>query len=443
MNRPRCRHASRVARRSTRGRGPRLPAPSLLGWALVLLVLIAARPAHAQQVSILLKGGHVIDPANGINGVMDVAIGGGRILQVAPDLPATGAQRVVDATGLYVTPGLIDMHTHVFVGAEEQIYTGFGITNGFGSVAPDAFTFRSGVTTVVDAGSSGWRNFHRFRSQTVANSRTRVLALLSIAGEGMLGTLHAQHLDDMDPVATAFLIGANRDVLVGIKAHHYQGADYGPEMRAVEAGRIAGVPVMVDFGGHDPPRSLEKLLMEILRPGDILTHTHFGSRTREGAIDADGRLRPFILAAQRRGIIFDVGHGAGGFQWDQAIPGFEQGFVPNTISTDLYRNSMNAGMKDLSNVMSKFLTIGLSLEDVVERTTVNPARVIQRPELGTMSVGAEADVAVFRLREGRFGYIDSRGNRLEGDRKLEAELTIRAGQVVWDLNGIAAPAWVR
>lgn len=422
----------------------RIEALRRLTWRGILLIFVAlgaAAPAHAQQVAILLKGGHVIDPANGIDGVMDVAIGGGRILQVAADIPTGNAQRVVDATGLYVTPGLIDMHVHVFVGSEPQDFAGFGITNGFGSVQPDAFTFRAGVTTVVDAGSSGWRDFHRFKLQTVDNSRTRVLALLSIAGHGMLGTVHAQHIDDMDPVATAFTINANRDVLVGIKAHHYQGDDFTPEQRAVEAGRRANVPVMVDFGGHNPPRSLERLLMEVLRPGDILTHTHFGSQTREGAIDGNGRLRPYILAAQQRGIIFDVGHGAGGFQWEQAIAGIAQGFLPNTISTDLYRNSMNAGMKDLSNVASKFLNIGMSIQDVIERTTVNPARVIQRPELGTLTVGAEADVAVFRLREGEFGFLDARSTRVDGTRKLEAELTIRAGQVVWDLNGIAAPAF--
>lgn len=393
----------------------------------------------SQQVNILLKGGHVIDPANGIDAPMDVAIGDGIILEVAPSIDTSTAEQVVDVSGLYVTPGLIDMHTHVFFGTEEPAFAGFQITNSFGSVVPDAFTFRSGVTTVVDAGSSGWRDFHLFRKQTIENSRTRVLALLSIAGNGMLGTVHAQTVNDMDPVATAFVIDANRDVIVGIKAHHYQGADFGPEQRAVEAGQVAGVPVMVDFGGHDPPRSLERLLMEVLRPGDILTHTHFSSETREGAVDEVGEVRPYIFAAQERGIIFDVGHGAGGFQWDQAIPGVSQGFVPNTISTDLYRNSMNAGMKDLTNVMSKFLNIGMSLQDVISGTTANPARVIQRPELGTLSVGTAADVAVLRLRDGEFGFVDARGNRLDGTRKLEAELTIRAGQVVWDLNGLAAP----
>jgi dihydroorotase len=404
------------------------------------MVLFGAMPAaaQAQQVSILLKGGHVIDPANGIDGPMDVAIGGGRILQVAPNIPEAGAQRVVDVGGLYVTPGLIDMHVHVFAGTEPQEYTGFGITDGWGSVQPDAFTFRAGVTTVVDAGSSGWRNFHTFRKQTVDHSRTRVLALLSIAGHGMLGTVHAQDTTDMNPVATAFIINANRDVLVGIKAHHYQGGDYTPETRAVEAGRLASVPVMVDYGGHRPRRSLERLLMEIFRPGDILTHTHSGGETREGVIDDDGRLRPYILEAQRRGIIFDTGHGAGAFRWRNAVLGAQQGFWPNTISTDLYRNSMNAGMKDMANVLSKYLAIGMTLPQVIERATANPARVIQRPELGNLSVGSEADVAVFRLRDGEFGYIDSQGFRVDGTQKLEAELTLRAGQVVWDLNGIAA-----
>ncbi len=415
---------------------------SLLLWCLtIILGLFSIQFAHAQQIDILIKGGHVIDPKNEIDSRMDVAIADGKILRVAENIPDGEAGRVVDATGFYVTPGLIDMHTHLFYGTKEVGFRGFEITNSYGSVQPDAFSFRTGVTTMVDAGSSGWRDFHTFRKQTVENSRTRVLAFLSIAGHGMLGSVHAQYVQDMDPEATAFIISQNRDVLVGIKKHHYRGPDFRPVERAVEAGKLADVPVMVDFGGHDPPLSLEKLLMEKLRPGDILTHTHFGSSQRQGAIDENGSLRPFILEAQERGIIFDVGHGAGGFQWDQVIPGSQQGFWPNTISTDLYRLSMNAGMKDLSNVMSKFLTLGMSLQDVIERTTWKPAQVIKREELGHLSEGAEADVTVFKLREGEFGFLDARGNRVNGNRKLEAELTIRAGRVVWDLNGISAPAW--
>lgn len=414
---------------------------TLLSCFILLLSLLTVGSSYAQSVDILLKGGHVIDHANGIDGPMDVAITDGKIAEVAESISADEARRVVDVQGLYVTPGFIDLHTHVFHGTEEVGFPGFEINNSFGSISPDAFTFRSGVTTVVDAGSSGWRDFYTFKKQTVENSRTRVLAFLSITGSGMLGTVHSQYLDDMDPEVTAFTINQNRDILVGVKKHHYQGPDFTPVERAVEAGELAGVPVMVDFGGHVPPLSLETLLLEKLRPGDILTHTHFASQARQGAVDENGRVKPFIFEAQERGVIFDVGHGAGGFQWEQAVPSVEQGFIPNTISTDLYRNSMNAGMKDLSNVMSKFLAMGLSVQDVVLRTTWNPAQVIQKTELGNLSVGSEADVTVFNVREGDFGFLDARNQRVGGDRKLETELTIRAGRVVWDLNGLAASDW--
>lgn len=408
---------------------------------IVFVSFVGVLPIQAQQIDILLKGGHVIDPANDIDSRMDVAISEGKILQVAGNISADQAEKVIDATGLYVTPGLIDMHTHVFHGTQEVGFSGFEINNSFGSLAPDGFTFRSGVTTVVDAGSSGWRDFYKFKKQTVDNSETRVLAFISIAGSGMLGTLHAQYLDDMDPAATAFTINEYSDIIVGIKAHHYRGPDYTPIERAVEAGNVANVPVMVDFGSHDPPLSLETLLMEKLRPGDILTHTHYSSNSRQGAVDENGKVKPFAFAAQERGIIFDVGHGGGGFQYAQAIPSIEQGFWPNTISTDLYRWSMNRGMKDISNIMSKFMMMGMSVQDVILRTTWNPANVIQRTDLGNLSEGSVADVAVFNLMEGDFGYLDARGYRIEGTQKLVAELTIRAGNVAWDLNGIAAPAW--
>ncbi|MEX1212092.1 MAG: amidohydrolase/deacetylase family metallohydrolase [Balneolaceae bacterium] len=412
-------------------------------WTGLMMALVLFPLAmQAQQIDLLIKGGHVVDPKNGINQTMDVAVIDGKIAEVSRSIDANRARRVADAEGLYVVPGLIDMHTHIFFGTEEVGYSGFEINNSFGSVRPDAFAFRTGVTTMVDAGSSGWRDLPTFRKQTVEESQARILAFVSIAEDGMLGSVHSNYLDGMQPDATAFMINENDDFVVGIKAHHYRGDDFGPVERAVEAGNLAGVPVMVDFGGHQPPLSLETLLMEKLRPGDILTHTHFGSSSRQGAIDESGNLRDFILPAQDRGIIFDVGHGAGGFQWDQAIPGSRQGFWPNTISTDLYRNSMNAGMKNLNNVMSKFLAIGMSLEDVIERVTWKPAQVLQREELGHLSVGAEADIAVLQKHEGSFGFLDARGQRVEGDEKLETELTVRAGRIVYDLNGISAPDWV-
>ncbi|MEX2232136.1 MAG: amidohydrolase/deacetylase family metallohydrolase [Cyclobacteriaceae bacterium] len=391
-----------------------------------------------QDIDILLKGGHVIDPKNNIDGVMDVAIAEGKILQVAQNIPATRAKRVIDVKGLFVTPGLIDMHVHVFIGNDLDAY----IANGPTSVSPDGFTFRAGVTTVVDAGSSGWRNFRLFKEQTIDRAQTRVLALLNIVGTGMFGRFEEQDVNDMNPVMTANMIQRlYPKILVGIKAAHFWG-DFTQVDRAVEAGKLAKVPVMVDFGEHDPPNSIESLFMEHLRPGDIFTHTFsYGPKQRQTIVDENGKVKPFIFAAQKRGLIFDVGHGGGAFSWRQAVPAMKQGFKPDVISTDLHTQSMNAGMKDFTNVMSKFINMGMSLQDAVMRSTVNPAKVINRPELGHLSPGAEADVAVLNLRKGNFGFLDVRGTKLKGDQKVEAELTIRAGRIVWDLNGTGAQEW--
>lgn len=408
---------------------------------LILFLLAGVQVLWAQQdqsIDVLIKGGHVIDPANNINGVMDVAITDGKILQVAANMPVANAERIVDAKGLYVTPGLIDMHVHVFTGNDLDAY----IANAQTSVPPDGFTFRAGVTTVVDAGSSGWRNFRQFKEQTIDRAQTRVLALLNIVGTGMVGRFEEQDVSDMNPVMTAHMIKKLfPDIIVGIKSAHYWG-DFTSVDRAVEAGKLAGVPVMVDFGEHDPPNSIESLFMQHLRPGDIFTHTFsYGPKQRETIVDENGKVKPFIFTAQKRGVIFDVGHGGGAFSWRQAVPAMKQGFKPDVISTDLHTQSMNGGMKDLANVISKFLNMGMSLQEAVVRTTVNPARVIHRPDLGHLSPGAQADIAVFNLRKGDFGFLDVRGLKLKGDQNLEAELTLRAGKIVWDLNGISAPAW--
>jgi dihydroorotase len=392
---------------------------------------------HAQQIDILLKGGHVIDPKNKIDSQMDVAIAGSKIFQVAPNIAANNAKKVIDVSGMYVTPGLIDMHVHVFSGTEDAY-----IANAPTSVPPDGFTFRAGVTTVVDAGSSGWRNFRLLKKQTIDRSQTRVLALLNIVGNGMTSRFEEQDVMDMNPVQTAHMIKRLfPDIIVGIKAAHYWG-DFTQVDRAVEAGNLANVPVMVDFGEHNPPLSIEDLFMKHLRPGDIFTHTFsYGPANRETVVDENGKVKPFIYEAQKRGIIFDVGHGGGAFSWRQSIPSMQQGFKPNVISTDLHAESMNSGMKDLSNLMSKFLNIGMSVQDVVLRTTWNPANVIKRPELGNLSVGTEADIAVFNIRKGNFGFIDIRRTKIKGTQKLETELTIRAGKIVWDLNGLSTPMW--
>jgi dihydroorotase len=404
---------------------------------LLALILLAFFNLSAQEIDLLLKGGYVIDPKNEINTIMDVAIVDGKIHQVAPDIPEDQSRQVINVSGLYVTPGLIDMHAHVFHGTDTDSY----IANAPGSLAPDSFTFRSGVTTLVDAGSSGWRTFRKFKHQTIDVAQTRVLAFISIVGSGMYGRLEAQNVTDMDATLTAFMIDNYPDDIVGVKAHHYRGADFIPEERAVQAGNIAKVPVMVDFGEHDPMRSIKKLFLETLRPGDIFTHTYSYTRNRETVVDENGQVKPFIFEAQERGIVFDVGHGGGSFIWHQVVPSIEQGFLPDVISTDLHYWSMNDGMKDMTNLLSKFLCLGMSMVDVIERATWKPAQIIKRTELGHLSQGAEADIAVLSISEGNFGYIDSRGRSMKGNKKITAELTLLEGRVMWDLNGISVPSW--
>lgn len=405
---------------------------------IILLLFQSYGFLHAQNIDVLLKGGHVIDPKNNINAVMDVAITNNKISQIAENIPVANAKKVIDVKGMYVTPGLIDMHVHVYPGNDLDAY----IANGPTSVAPDGFTFRSGVTTVVDAGSSGWRNFRQFKEQTIDKAQTRVLALLNIVGWGMVGRFEEQDVADMNPVMTSHMIKTLfPDVLVGIKAAHYWG-DFGQVDKAVEAGKLANVPVMVDFGEHEPPNSIESLFMQHLRPGDIFTHTYsYGPAKRETVVDENGKVKPFVFEAQKRGIVFDVGHGGGAFSWRQAVPAVQQGFKPNVISTDLHTQSMNGGMKDLSNVLSKFMAMGMTIQEVIARSTWAPATVINRKELGSLSIGSDADVAVFSLRKGDFGFTDVRGTRLKGTQKLETEITIRSGKVVWDLNGISTPPW--
>lgn len=404
---------------------------------LGLFVLTLTR-SSAQSYDLLLKGGHLIDPAHGIDRVMDIAVVKDSIVRVAADINVADAKRVVQLKGKYIAPGFIDMHVHVFHGNHPDAY----IADGYTSVPPDGFTFRNGVTTVVDAGSSGWRNFPQFKKQTIDRSKTRVLALLNIVGNGMTSRFDEQNQDDMNAQQAAYMITRlYPDILVGIKSAHYWGG-FEQVDRAVAAGRLANVPVMVDFGEHQPPNSIESLFFDHLRPGDMFTHTFsYGPKNRETIVDEDLKLKPFVLKAQQRGIIFDVGHGGGAFSFRQAVPASKQGFWPDVISTDLHTESMNAGMKDLTNVMSKFLCMGMPLKEVISRVTSRPAAAIRRPALGQLSVGSVADIAVFDVQEGNFGYLDVRGMRLDGRQRIRHLLTVRAGKVVWDLEGLAASEW--
>ncbi|MBI3667958.1 MAG: amidohydrolase/deacetylase family metallohydrolase [Acidobacteria bacterium] len=401
---------------------------------LLSCFLCIAATARAQApYDLLLKGGHVVDPKNQRNAVMDVAIAGDKIAEVARDIPAPRAKKVVPVDGLYVVPGLVDIHVHVYAGTGMR-----GAYSGDFSVYPDDHAFRSGVTTVVDAGSSGWRNFPDFKDRVIGRSKTRVLAMLNIVGRGMGGGPIEQNTEDMDPQATAQVAKQFPQAIVGVKTAHYAGPEWIAVERAVEAGRMADIPIMVDFGTFRPERPYQQLVLEKLRPGDMSTHMYLGVVPM---LDDEGKVLPYLAQARKRGVKFDVGHGAGSFVWRQAVPAIRQGWIPDSISTDLHVSSMNGGMKDMVTTMSKILNLGVPLEDVIKMSTVNPAVEIKRPELGHLTVGAGADVAVLRLMKGKFGFLDVRNARYYGTQKFECELTIRDGNVVWDLNGRAGEDW--
>jgi dihydroorotase len=400
-----------------------------------LLAAVITAQTPAPEYDLLLKGGHVIDGKIRLSAVRDVAIKDGKVAAVAANIPAARAWKVVDAGGLYVTPGLVDIHVHVYAGPTKNSYAGGDL-----SLYPDGFTLRSGVTTVADAGSSGWRTFDDFKDRIMDRSRTRVLAFLNVVGAGMGPGAIEQNLEDMEVKPAADLALKHKGVIVGIKSAHYNGPEWTPYERAGEIGKIARIPVMVDFGGNvRAGRSLYDLLNKYFRPGDIFTHM-YGGRRGEQDPDTKGPSKA-MLDGRARGVIFDVGHGGGSFLWSCAAPLMKAGFLPDSISTDLHRGSMNAGMKDMLNVMAKFLALGMSLEEVILRSTWNPARQIQREDLGNLSVGSPADIAVLRVEKGSFGFLDQSHARLDGARKLVCELTLRDGKVVYDLNGMTRERW--
>lgn len=401
----------------------------------LVFVLLALLPkiCWAQEFDIVIKNGHVIDPKNGIDARRDVAISQGKIQLVAPDISSSRGKQVIEAKGLYVCPGFIDIHTHVFVGSKPNVFA-----DGVNSLSPDDFTFKSGVTTVVDAGTSGAQSFPKFNEQVIDRSKTRILAWLNIASPGMIGSPGQEDISVMNVAEAVATISQYKDRIVGIKIGHFEGEDWTPFERALSAASQAVVPIFVEC--HLPKYSLEDQLAK-MRPGDIITHSFEKVSERMSVIDEKGKVRDFVMAAKNRGILFDLGHGGAGFWFSEAIPAIKQGLPPHTFGTDLHRFSMNAGMKDMSNVMSKFMALGMSRADVVSRATWNAAQAIRRADLGNLSVGSVADVVIIREATGDFGFVDAGGNRIMGDRKLVAELTLREGKVVWDLNGLSAKAY--
>jgi dihydroorotase len=406
----------------------------LLACAALALLTVGAAAQPLPAYDLLLRGGHVIDVKNHIDTVMDVAIKDGHIAKVAPGLSSADAIKTIDVRGMIVTPGLIDLHTHNYTGTGER-----GSYAGDLSERPDGFSFRTGVTTVIDAGCAGWRNFEDFKDRIIDRSKTRILAMLNIVGAGMRGGRYEQNTADMDGEATARMAAHYPGLIIGIKTAHFNGPEWIPVEQAVIAGTKANIPVMVDFGADRPTRPLYDLLTKKLRPGDIYTHMYSGLRQEQDPATL-GPSKAFI-EGRARGIYFDTGTGGGSFKWSLAVPMIKQGFKPDSISTDLHADSMNSATKDILNVASKFMAIGLSLQEVVADMTAHPAHEIRHDELGNLSVGGVADVAVLSIQKGRFGFTDMVNGRVEGTQKLVAELTLKDGKIVYDLNGLEALPW--
>jgi len=412
----------------------------------LLAIAFSIPPTIVAQIlpryDLLLKGGHVIDPANHIDEVRDVAVFQGRIAAVEKNIPADQAAKVVDVSNLYVTPGLIDIHYHIgHGGAPLNWFTPEARAHAIPLGIPADMALQSGVTTIVDAGTAGAETFLEEKEEVIDRAKIRVLAFLNIVANGMGGGLEGS-LDQMDSRLCAATITRYRDILVGVKTAHYwtkepwdaEHVPWAAVDRAIECGTLASVPVMFDFWPR-PERTYEDLLKK-MRPGDI--HTHVFAQ-QFPIILADGKINPALAEARARGVIFDVGHGAGSFWFRNAVPAEKQGFIPDSISTDLHMGDYN--VVSMNNVMSKFLAMGVPLDDVIRRSTINPASEIRRPELGTLSVGKDADIAVLELMKGHFSYIDCGVAKMDGDARLLARMTIRAGRILYDPSGLSMVEW--
>src|SRR5262252_7971303 len=399
--------------------------------------------AQAPRYELLIKGGHVIDPANHIDGVTDVAVSGGKIAAVEKDIHASAAGKVVDASGLYITPGLIDIHVHITTGGAPLNWFDPAARSHIQPYAiPADLALTSGVTTVVDAGTAGAESFLTEKESVMDHAKIRVLAFLNIVANGMSGGLE-QSVYQMDPKRCAETIKKYSDLIVGVKtAHYWANAPWDGEHtpwaavdRAIECAATTDRPVMFDFWPR-PDRTYADLILKKARPGDI--HTHVFAQ-QFPIILPDGKLNPILAEARGRGVIFDVGHGAGSFWFRNAVPAVRQGFIPDSMSTDLHTG--NYTILSLDDVISKFRAMGVPLDDIIRRSTVNPAAEIRRPDLGTLSVGKDADIAVLDLMKGHFSYIDCGVAKMDASVRLVGRMTIRAGRILYDPFGLSMVDW--
>lgn len=391
------------------------------------------------SIDLLLKDGWVIDPANRIDERMDVAVKDGRICRIGPDIDRGLARKVMEAAGCYVVPGLIDMHCHC--------YPAFPVyADSLCCIHPDAHMFQSGVTTAVDAGTCGWKDFCRFKEEIIDKARTRILSFINIAADGMIHLDREQEPANFQPSVTADAAKTFGDVVVGIKsAHYWVGIPFDEKHRpwasvdsAVEAGELCGMPCMVDFQPNLPERTYPDLLLKHLRPGDIHTHVY---AQQFPILDDTGNVFPYLYQAREKGICFDLGHGAFSFWFRNAVPALRQGFYPDTISTDLYMDNVAGPVISLVHVMSKYLAMGMPLQEVIYRTTCRPAEIIGRPELGRMDEGGCADIAVLKVTDGPTAFADSGRAKITGGKQIACVGTIRAGEVVFNPYGMGMPEW--
>jgi dihydroorotase len=365
---------------------------------------------------LLIKGGEVIDPGAGLIGRLDVGVSDGRVTAVAPNLPADEAGRVVDATGQYVTPGLVDLHTHIYWGAT------------FWGIEADPVAARSGVTTWLDVGTAGAYNFHGFRRYVAESNRARCFALLNLSSIGLVAnTFEFANLDYCNVELAEMIVERNRDLILGIKARidssTTRGTGIEPLRRARTLADRVGLPLMVHIGAA-PPHLSE--ILALMKPGDILTHCFTGNTNR--IIDPERRVLPDVKRLWDAGLILDIGHGTGSFSFDTAEAMLAQGLPPDVISTDIHQMARQGPMYDMPTTLSKFLTLGMSLPAVIERATSRPARAMGRPDLGTLKPGAVADLAIFRLEQGRFTYYDVLMEPRTGTQRLVNTATFIAGE---------------
>jgi dihydroorotase len=373
------------------------------------------------QFDLILKGGRVVDPSQGVDRITDVGFGDGRVLRIAADLASDTAADVRDVSGFIVTPGLIDLHTHVYWGG-----TSLG-------VSAEEFCRSSGVTTCIDTGSAGPGNFAGFRKHVIDLSPVRILAYLHVSFAGIYAFSNtvmvgeSEELRLLAPGEAVAVAQANRDVIIGIKVRVGRNASgnsgTAPLDIALQAADEAGLPLMchIDL----PPPTYEEVL-ERLRPGDVLTHAF--RPFPNVPVDPQGKVKAAVLAARQRGVLFDIGHGKGSFAFKTARSMLANSFFPDTISSDIHALSIHGPAFDQVTTLSKFLSMGMPLSDLIAATTVNAAMAVHRPELGSLKPGSIGDATVLSILEGAFDYVDVVGEHLTGNRRVVSEAVVIAGR---------------